>query len=285
MSKSDVRNKIQGAIFGFAIGDAMGATTEFMDEKSIKAKFGTLSDIVGGGWLRLPAGQVTDDTQMMLCVIDALKDGGRSQDMFRRCVINNFINWYKSNPPDVGNQCSKAIHRLMVGAEIDYDRHALGNGSLMRALPCALVGNAQYNVIQGDLTHRNPITRTSIMAYHTLVQQALVYGQFDMEYAKDNVYMRGELLEPTGRVSNTLSNAIYWVITSKSFEDVIVSAVNHGGDADTIAALAGGLAGTLYGGDNIPEKWINQLKSCVKGQLEEAVDFLTSCCQKPGFDV
>ena len=55
---------ILGALYGFAIGDAMGATTEFMDEHQIKAKYGQVDNIVGGGWLKLEAGQVTDDTQI-----------------------------------------------------------------------------------------------------------------------------------------------------------------------------------------------------------------------------
>lgn len=66
------RNKIAGAIYGFAIGDAMGATTEFMSEEQIKKSFGQVTDILGGGWLNLKVGEVTDDTQMSICVMNAL---------------------------------------------------------------------------------------------------------------------------------------------------------------------------------------------------------------------
>ena len=67
-----VKNKIMGSIYGFAIGDAIGATTEFMSEEKIKSYYGEIKDMIGGGWLNLKAGEITDDTQMTICVMDAL---------------------------------------------------------------------------------------------------------------------------------------------------------------------------------------------------------------------
>ena len=45
----DIIDRLKGALFGFAIGDAMGATTEFMDEDEIKFRYGKVEDIIGGG--------------------------------------------------------------------------------------------------------------------------------------------------------------------------------------------------------------------------------------------
>lgn len=53
----------------------------------------------------------------------------------------------------------------------------------------------------------------------------------------------------------------------------IVGAVNHGGDADTIAALAGGLVGAKFGFSNIPERWINALGRKERNRLDNFVNF------------
>lgn len=44
------KNKIAGAVYGFAIGDAMGATTEFMTHEQIRKVYGKVTNIIGGGW-------------------------------------------------------------------------------------------------------------------------------------------------------------------------------------------------------------------------------------------
>ncbi|MBA2876250.1 ADP-ribosylglycohydrolase family protein [Thermaerobacillus caldiproteolyticus] len=61
-------DKIKGGLFGLAIGDALGATTEFMNITEIQEKYGKVTDIIGGGWLNLSPGKVTDDTAMTIAV-------------------------------------------------------------------------------------------------------------------------------------------------------------------------------------------------------------------------
>jgi ADP-ribosyl-[dinitrogen reductase] hydrolase len=60
--------KEKGALLGVAIGDALGATLEFMTREEIKKKYGLHRDITGGGCWHLSPGEVTDDTDMTLCV-------------------------------------------------------------------------------------------------------------------------------------------------------------------------------------------------------------------------
>ena len=72
MKRYELKDHIAGAVYGFAIGDSVGAITEFMSKDEIKSKYGEVTKQLGGGWLNLKPGEVTDDTQMMLCVMDAL---------------------------------------------------------------------------------------------------------------------------------------------------------------------------------------------------------------------
>jgi ADP-ribosyl-[dinitrogen reductase] hydrolase len=74
----DLHDRALGAYLGFAIGDALGATLEFMRPREIVLQYGVHRDIVGGGWLKLACGQVTDDTTMSLALGTALLTGGRT---------------------------------------------------------------------------------------------------------------------------------------------------------------------------------------------------------------
>ena len=253
-----MRNKIAGAIYGFAIGDAMGATTEFMTAKQIKRIHGHVTDIIGGGWLDLEPGEITDDTQMTLCVMSAIMSQPKDTDQFIAYCEKNFVLWMMSRPKDIGGQCARAINDLMFGKKTHVDNQALGNGSLMRAMPLAVLGLPFWNIMQGKITHNNQKCSDIILGYHELIQDYLNDNKV-YKYTKN---IKG-LLEPSGYIVNTFNNSVYWS-RKDSFEEAMIGAVNHGGDADTIAAITGSLAGAKFGYDAIPERWINQLNSDVK---------------------
>lgn len=267
------RDKIAGAVYGFAIGDAMGATTEFMTEDQIKNCYGKVTNIYGGGWLNLKPGDVTDDTQMTLCVMDAAIVSGGEKSVFEKHCIMNFIEWYKSNPPDVGGQCAKGIVALMHG-KVTKDMKSAGNGGLMRALPCALLGWEDLNILQNNLTHPSHECVTAIVWYQNMIQSALN----DIDNWEDSEYAKAFLREPTGYIKNTMDNAWVWACQS-TFEDCIIGAVNHGGDADTIAAIAGGISGARFGYDAIPRRWIDKLDPQVKTKLDK---FIAFCAKEAG---
>lgn len=264
--KNNFDDRVLGALFGFAIGDAMGATTEFMSAKQIRNTYESVTDIIGGGWLGLKAGQVTDDTQMSICVIDALMTKSGS---FENNVSNNFIQWYQSNPPDVGGQCSKGIQYLMQSKRIPVEPNALGNGALMRALPCALYGDLELNKIQQRLTHNNSINEQCIEIYHNEIQTYLYDDKLQFHNQGTN-----DLMEPTGCVINSLNNALVYVAESHTFNECILNPVNNGGDADTIAAITGSLAGAKYGFSFIPQAWVSKLDLQVAIKLSFFAKFI-----------
>lgn len=282
MSKSkEYEDKVRGALYGFAIGDAMGATTEFMSREEIQKKYGVIDDIVGGGWLNLEAGKVTDDTQMMICVMEALQDSvevGSGVDYFHKLVGANFVEWIDRGPKDIGSQCARGIvYYKLHGMPIDNtSEDECGNGGLMRALPCALIGKFDLNLVQNSFTHHNEMCMGAVRLYHSIIQWALkednvCQENIDKAFGKKLLHRK-----PTGYVMDTLDNAMYWCHVAEDAIDAIVKAVNDGGDADTIGALTGGLVGAMYGYKQLPERWAKKLDPEVKKYLEKFVDF---CCQ------
>lgn len=279
MSRSNcLADKVAGAIYGFAIGDAMGATTEFMTKDQIECIHGAVDDIVGGGWLSLDPGQVTDDTEMMLCVAEGYRASVVHGSDFASEVSKRFVDWYQSGPIDCGNACASGIKRIAHGNGTMYDMSALGNGALMRALPMAIVDRIGLNLIQGDMTHCNRVQHYFISEYHDMIVRQIHGGTRGKEigWRPNGVY--NNLSEPTGHVANTLYNAVRSVEECTSFDGVIISAVNNGGDADTIAAIAGSLAGAKYGFGCIPARWVNKLDRGVRRRLDDASSYLTKCC-------
>lgn len=276
----NIQSKIKGALYGFAIGDAMGATTEFMDESQIKKQYGKVENIIGGGWLHIKPGDVTDDTQMMMCVCEAIEYGfgptrnwsfhehySRESAMLDRCCAN-FVDWYHTNPKDIGNCCRKVISHCSIYKHHETwqtfaeDSESLGNGSLMRTLPIILSGQSEDLAIsQGRLTHNNETCDWSLLSYFRNMEEVLYNDTFLNSSLKP--------FSSNGHVINTLNNALYYVQHTMSLEDSIIMAVNAGGDADTIAAITGSMAGALYGYEAIPQRWIDKLSTDVKVNLDK----------------
>ncbi len=67
-------------------------------------------------------------------------------------------------------------------------------------------------------------------------------------------------IRTTGYVIDTIEAAVWCLITTASYKDCVLSAVNLGNDADTVAAVAGGLAGLYYGYEAIPQEWLAVIK-------------------------
>lgn len=275
----DYIGSVKGAIYGFALGDAIGATTEFMSRQAIASQYGRVEDVIGGGWLDLQAGQVTDDTQMMLCVYKGIK---RNPENPLSGICKEFHDWFNSNPIDIGTACRRAIMSAKTDdpdewIEKSIERQRLGkmdygNGGLMRCLVPCIMGTFELAVNQSRLTHANATCDEAISLYdHTL--WAAIRGE--------KPYLTNHM-KPSGHVWNTMTNARFWFNCTNSFRNAVIEAVNDGGDADTIAALVGGLAGAYYGIDSIPESWILKLKEDVRESLEECCDFIL---QQGGFQM
>ena len=93
-----------GAYLGFALGDALGATVEFMTAREIAQRYRVHRDIIGGGWLSVRPGQVTDDTQMSIALGGAIV-AQRGWDL--HAVADSFVDWMRSLPVDMGNTCRR----------------------------------------------------------------------------------------------------------------------------------------------------------------------------------
>ena len=154
---------ISGCLYGMALGDALGAETEFLDIGGILARFPPSGPQEPPG---NPA-RVTDDTQMALAVGDALLAAPRpyEPDSFGEHLRRTFVDWYNSPDNDraPGSTCLTGCENLMAGMAWHEacDMNSKGCGANMRVMPVGLLHvaeatRAKIAQFQAAFTHGHP---------------------------------------------------------------------------------------------------------------------------------
>lgn len=311
-----LKDKIAGALYGVAVGDALGGPLEFMTAEQIAQQHGLVTEMIGGGWLNLRPGETTDDTAMTMAVAEGIMEAPGSPIP---SIGARFIRWANSGPKDIGGTCRTSIdHAALLARQNQYKDYPVlaeyiwftaaketakqnhgrsgGNGALMRAVYPALYypekeRAIQETVDQGRMTHWDTDSDVACKIYadvlHCIIEAAaeslnepmvifidasdiLRNTKYDItEIRRDGC--RGEL-KPTGYVVDSLKCALFALWEGDDFDEAIIKAVNMGGDADTIAAICGGLAGALYGFAAIPQEWVGALSKADRARLDAAVE-------------
>lgn len=282
-----IRERAIGSLLGLAVGDALGTTLEFSARDSGER----VTEMVGGGPFKLEPGQWTDDTSMALALADSLLacNGLDEHDLMTR-----FVSWmdegaYSSNGRcfDVGNTVRAALNRFKrTGDPVagSTDPMSAGNGSLMRLAPVAILywddADKRRDVAarQSRTTHGAAEAVDACIALADMLADAIAGKSRSAvlcERTSEPPYAgaiadimagswRGRArneVQSSGYVAHSLEAAIWSVARTGSFEDAVMLAANLGGDADTVAAIAGQLAGALYGYQAIPRHWLGPLAS------------------------
>ncbi len=273
------------AYLGLAIGDALGATVEFMTPREIKAEYGIHYEMIGGGWLKLRPGQVTDDTTMSLALGEAIL-ARRAVDPL--AIAQAFDGWMRAKPVDIGNTVRRGILNFRNSGSLAVEPcdHDAGNGACMRVLPVALATLGQSDgqvaaavVMQSHLTHNNPLSDAGTLCVVQLIQMALA-GASKLELLFGPVreltqrhpefgFRQRNTNNPSGYIVHTLRAVFQALFDTDSFEECLIDVVNRGGDADTTGAIAGMIAGALYGRAAIPERWLKSLDGVTARRCRE----------------
>jgi len=276
-------DRLRGIAVGAAVGDALGMPLEFFPARPL---YNLETEMVKG---TLPAGSFTDDTEMALALAESLLI---THPLDPNDLAGRFSGWYQSNPPDIGIHTSHVLGMIARGTpwrEASTTVHranpeSASNGSLMRCWPVAIAcwDNPSYLVaesrLQSEVTHMNQDCIDACV-FTNLLLYKIVHGRRNLEPgailrqgiagALEQVNFNPDFrtfielapvrtrkdLPNTGWVRHTLESALWAVLTTQSFEEALVQAVNLGNDADTTGAVAGAIAGAMYGFSGIPARW------------------------------
>lgn len=271
-----MRDRAVGTLVGLAIGDAVGTTLEF-SEKPDRA---VLYDMMGGGPFGLEAGQWTDDTAMALALGDSLLERG---EFYPADLMRRFVDWHENGTYsctgtcfDIGMQTRNALDRFRhsghpLAGSAD-PRHS-GNGALMRLSPVAIRHWDDRTRLrdvaerQTCVTHGSPETIEASLIFAEMLADA-IEGRPLPEVLDSPAARRikggwrgthRDEIRGSGYVVHALQAAVWAVARTTSFRSAILLAANLGEDADTTAAIAGQLAGAIYGRSAIPKEWLQKL--------------------------
>lgn len=277
------------AYLGLAVGDALGATVEFMTPAEIRHEYGVHKNMIGGGWLKLKAGDITDDTEMSLALGNAILSAGKVEPA---SVAEAFSQWMRGKPKDIGNTVRRGIvqFRRTGQTEMPESEHDAGNGACMRCLPIALVTLNQpwENVqtaarLQAHTTHHNPVSDAGTECIIQMVQAAILGKPLaELERLARELVTRYPVFEyrqrrrdnPSGYIVDTLQAVFQSLFSTDNFEAALVDVVNRGGDADTTGAILGMVAGALYDVENIPTRWLERLDPNIRAQCTQQAQAL-----------
>ena len=281
--------RVIGAVLGGAVADALGAPFEFGPAGAYSERFGTpvlggTGELIGGGAFQWSPGEFTDDTQMAVALAESIVacDGFDADDVWGR-----FLAW-RSAAADCGSLTAAALRQpdrqgAALSAHSRLGRSA-ANGALMRVvgLACAFTAGDETTLIaaaraQAALTHHDPAAGWGAAIAAALIRRAIrgedpidaiepVLDHMAMvDREQHKVY--SALLHPNWQPedSGTLSNGTVWtclaqavwaVRTTTSFVDAVVAAIDLGGDTDTVACVAGAIAGARDSVQGIPSRWL-----------------------------
>jgi len=245
--------------------------------------------MIGHGTHNQSPGTITDDTDLALRIARSLvgQEGFDGAD-----VANRFVDWYQSGPFDIGLMTADALRRIKNGTpwneagqvvwENRPEGQNAGNGSVMRCAPysiaflknpdqflsvskassrvthvdsrcifgCAVLNLTLAGLLRGE---QGPL-ETSLRRVRAEAPEELI-DALDPVAKEEPI----EFLRNSGYVIHSLQTALHDAFAADSAEDAIVTAVNRGGDTDTIGAITGAVAGARFGVEELPDRWLETI--------------------------
>jgi ADP-ribosyl-[dinitrogen reductase] hydrolase len=273
---SELLERAAGCLVGQAYGDALGVPYE----AGVRPLDDT-PELLGGGLGDYEPGEWSDDTHTSICVAQAALDADLATDAGLDAVAARLEDWYAGRPADIGILTSRVLHdaELLAGSPAARLRaaaralrgHTAGNGALARTAPVGLALHGDGEAISAtaraiaELTHSDPLAGDSCVLWSLAVDTALRGEPADLAAhvgalpAQRRDRWMAWIAEADEAAPSTFAQNTYTVTalqaawsavrksTDNNFLQVIGAAIGAGGDTDTVAAVAGALAGAIFG--------------------------------------
>jgi ADP-ribosyl-[dinitrogen reductase] hydrolase len=284
-----------GCVIGAFIGDALGSAIEFKTSISKQMLYECL-EMTGGIFGNGP-GQVTDDSELAMCLLNGLC--GTLPEFSMESIAHYYKLWIRSDPFDLGRTCRSSLGELynrdpplvpsVLAAAEQYNKSSQSNGSFMRCSPLAvwcrnLPSEDLVKVVQKEssFTHSNQ-TIQQAQSYYVLGLASLIQHPKDKARALNiaNDYLRSHCNDEVKAWVSDIQNSppmpgspnmghakIAFDHTFRqlnkqeiSFVDAMAEVLSIGGDTDTNACIVGAMIGCYVGYNNLPIEWKTKVEN------------------------
>ncbi len=291
-------NTIKSIIFGHAIADALGVPVEFCQRTELVESpvigmrgYGTF-DVPAGTW----SDDTSMSLCALEVLTDGICDFDRIMINFGKWLMGEEFT-ANGEMFDVGIACKNAIidyhaHHLSWFECGQTSEYSNGNGSLMRIHPFVLYlltkdkmiseKNIQLIFEASALTHAHMRSKIGCGIYACVLEAIIKeptkssiylglakanelfsnedeFSHYSRIFESNFNELMSDEIKTDGYIVHTFEAALWCLLTTDDYKSCVLKAVNLGEDTDTVAAIAGGLAGALYGYDSIPAEWLNTL--------------------------
>lgn len=291
-----LKDRFIGTMFGLIVGNALGAPYKNIEFDEIK-------DFAKGGIYNLNTGEWTDSASMSLCLAESLIENGFD--------LNNQMKYYlkwidegylssKNKAFGIDNQTMEALIYFEKNNKFVDITDKDSNKPLARLAPVPLyfknsfTDAVYYSGQSAYTTHNNIYTIHACKYLGGLIQQAIkgtnkkillseVHKHMDLIYdvklkIVDIPYKVKNEIKSSSSALDSLEIALWSFYNTENFKDAVLTAVNFGGDTDTIGSIIGQIAGAYYGFDSIPKLWT--LKIVKKDKIMEIIEKLYEVSKK-----
>jgi ADP-ribosylglycohydrolase len=294
--ESPVHARALGAFLGACLGDAAGATLEFLGRSPTREEVETAMTMPGGGVLEVAPGQITDDCELAISLARGLA-GSDSFDIDK--IADKYSAWVSSKPFDIGNTTQSSLGcvvnpsigcaQSMMKAAEEFCMNSKANGALMRIVPLAIWAYQDTNdVIAGFAQQENSLSHPNESVWHASAAYCIAIAQLIREpdnhaaaigaveawvekNANDEVQSwlsdaRKNIDIPyypqVGFVKIAFTHAFRHLYLNSTFEESLIETLLGGGDTDTNACIVGGLMGALHGVSQLGEERTCAVLNC-----------------------
>jgi len=289
-------DRIEGLLFGCAVGDSIGLPGEGLSKERIRRRW-------NGCWrqrLVLGRGMISDDTEHTMMVADCLTRCGGDVEVFRRMLAWKLRLWFTALPPGIGLATVRACLKLWMGfSPRSSGVWSAGNGPAMRSAVIGAFFHDRPDEVENyvrastEMTHSDPRALTGALAIARCAASVFLASgaeQSSQGALMDELRRCGEDSEwlvimdqlsaaitdrvevnefanrigagrgVSGYIYQTVPVAIFaWLRHRNDFRAGVESVLNCGGDTDTVGAITGSLLGLECGVEGMPGDWVNHM--------------------------